>query len=640
MLRERFRKGLRFRFLVIMCLILLVGTLAISLILAMNERRESKDSLVATGKSFASYIAKLGRDPLVMKDRIQLDAIVNDANKDENIAYAIIYDDRGLPLTSQYASINYRQPRLHEVISRLSGDAELPDMISAIKKEEPVIEVSIPVEIGERRIGTVTVGMSEYKAGQEIVKNIIFVISFNLAMAFVLGAVLFVASRKIVFDPLAEIARASSRIAKGDLSTVVNIGTTGEVKEVVDSFNEMVINLEKVTVSKDYVAKILRSMFNALIVISPDNRITRVNQAALSLLGYEAEALLGRPVETILARERSGENSWMKGLLADGHVGGVEESFVTRDGREVPVLLSASVMRDADNPIRGTVLVAHDITRRKKAEDELRETNMALEKQTLIATEMAARAQTASEAKSEFLANMSHEIRTPMNGIMGYADILLDTNLTGEQSEYVRTIKRSSDTLLSLIEDILDLSKIEAGRLSLESIDFDPEEVCYDACELVRPRLGNKPVELLCRIGDTVPAFVKGDPTRFRQILLNLLGNAIKIYGDGRDIGRTLRGRCDQRADQPSPLGERHGHRYCRGKTARHLRRLSAGRYLHDTTLRRDRSGADDLQQNRRDDAGQYMGRERPGQRKHLPFFGTLREIPQDKGRRGLRGCP
>jgi two-component system, sensor histidine kinase and response regulator len=167
---------------------------------------------------------------------------------------------------------------------------------------------------------------------------------------------------------------------------------------------------------------------------------------------------------------------------------------------------------------------------------ELLLTNKELEMANETAEKERETAEMANRSKSDFLARMSHEIRTPMNGIIGFTDMLLASGLNEEQTDYARTIGRSGEALITLLNDILDFSKIEAGELTFDPIDFDPEVTLFDICDIILPRVAEKPVEVLCRIGERVPAWVRSDAGRFRQVITNLMGNAAKFTEKGEIV--------------------------------------------------------------------------------------------------------
>ncbi len=169
--------------------------------------------------------------------------------------------------------------------------------------------------------------------------------------------------------------------------------------------------------------------------------------------------------------------------------------------------------------------------RRVRRHDRIIQARLAEAKQQ--AEVQAQRAEAASKAKSDFLAMMSHEIRTPMNGVLGFANLLLETPLSAEQREFAQTVQRSGDALLTVINDVLDYSKIEAGRMTVEQIDFDLRSVGDEVCKILRTTITERGLAMTLAYDDKLPRVIKGDPVRLRQVLLNLAGNAVKFTERG-----------------------------------------------------------------------------------------------------------
>jgi two-component system, sensor histidine kinase and response regulator len=255
-------------------------------------------------------------------------------------------------------------------------------------------------------------------------------------------------------------------------------------------------------------------------------RFLRVNEKFCAIVGYPREELLQRTFQDIThPDDLAASVEPFTALMRDESPAfGLEKRYLRKDGSLVWVEVFVSLQRDAAGKPAYAIAMLQDISERKRLEAELRKAKEA--------------AEAANRAKDEFLANVSHEIRTPMNAILGMTELALDTELTDDQRQCLRTVKSAADNLLGIINDLLDFAKIEAGKLELDPADFSLRAALGDTMRALAVRAHRKGLELLCHVQPDVPDALVGDAGRLRQILLNLVGNAIKFTDEGEVVVR------------------------------------------------------------------------------------------------------
>ena len=269
--------------------------------------------------------------------------------------------------------------------------------------------------------------------------------------------------------------------------------------------------------------EMLEAMVNSsplgLAVLDLEGKVRLWNPAAERKYGWRREEVLGQRMPILPADEPDADYRTMEQILAGGSITDVERITLRRDGSMVPVSLSGAALHGSSGAVTGAMFIAMDLTERKRAEEALQEARI--------------RAEAANHAKSQFLANMSHEIRTPMNAILGMLQLALDTPLTPEQQHYLGVAKGGAESLMGVLNDILDFSEIEARALTLAPVEFDLQALLGDTAEILALQAHAKGLELTCQVSAAVPLSLRGDPQRLRQVLTNLLANAVKFTLQG-----------------------------------------------------------------------------------------------------------
>ena len=310
------------------------------------------------------------------------------------------------------------------------------------------------------------------------------------------------------------------------------IGTDNTARKLVEAEQKKLD--QRLRDQQFYTRSLIESNIDALMTTDPSGIITDVNKQMEALTGCTRDELIGAPFKNYFTDPERAE-AGIKRVLSEKKVTDYELTACARDGKQTVVSYNATTFYDRDRTLQGVFAAARDVTERKRVEAELQQAKAV--------------AESASQTKSDFLASMSHEIRTPMNAIIGIADLLAKTPLSPEQDKYVQIFRRAGDNLLHLINDILDLSKVEASQLELERTRFSLNDLLGKVTEMVAVRAHEKGLALVCEIAPEVPRDLVGDPTRLRQVLLNLLGNAIKFTESGEvalrvtpDTGSSLPG--------------------------------------------------------------------------------------------------
>jgi PAS domain S-box-containing protein len=291
-----------------------------------------------------------------------------------------------------------------------------------------------------------------------------------------------------------------------------------------------------------YTRSLIEASLDPLVTISADGKITDMNEALANITGITREQLTGTDFLDYFTEPQKAREVYQQ-VFAMGSVTDSPLTIRHKTGKLTDVLFNGSTYKDDKGTVMGVVIVARDVTEQKRIARELTEAKIFAELATGIAEEAKSKAdrarvvaEDAVKAKQQFLSNMSHEIRTPMNAIIGFTKVVLKTELTVKQQEYLRAIKTSGDALIVLINDILDLAKVDAGKMNFEQTPFRLATSLSAMLHLFEPKIQEKNLSLVKEYDNGIPEVLIGDPVRLHQIILNLVSNAVKFTSQGKII--------------------------------------------------------------------------------------------------------
>jgi PAS domain S-box-containing protein len=349
------------------------------------------------------------------------------------------------------------------------------------------------------------------------------------------AAELIIADKELIFQNLEKEKRAAELIItdkelvyqtrEKEKSEIANI----ELEAISDSLK----------LASQYSLSLIEASLDPLITINTEGKITDMNEALANITGMTREKLTGTDFFDYFTEPQKAREVYLE-VFAKGSVADSPLTLRHKNGKLTDVLFNGSVYKDDKGNVLGVVIVARDVTDQKRIATELITAKVSAELATGIAEEAKSKAENATliaenamKAKQQFLSNMSHEIRTPMNAIIGFTKVLLKTDLSAKQKEYLQAIKMSGDALIVLINDILDLAKVDAGKMTFEQTPFKMALSISAMLHLFEAKIREKNLDLIKEYDRTIPEVLVGDPVRLHQIILNLVSNAVKFTTKG-----------------------------------------------------------------------------------------------------------
>jgi len=524
----------------------LVGLSLACLSFDLYERVSFRAAMTSELSALADTLGANTAASLAFNDRKSATDMLSALHAERHIVGACLYDSRGTIFAE------YRRDGMQ------LGFVMPPHREDGAEFDKDLLTLYRTVSLGGERAGGIAIvsdlGALRAKIAQYTEISIVVILLSALATFLVSSRLL-----GLITEPILHLAQIASRVtAKEDYALRALPRGQDEVGALIGSFNQMLERIQErdaaLKSAKDSLElrvqvrtqelqsevnermraeetlseerKVLRALIDNvpdfMYVKDADCRFLVANLSVARQMGAKTtEELLGKNDFDFYPREVAAtfyEDEQRVIRTGQAEVNR-EETGLDSQGNASQILTTQVPLRDKNGRVTGLVGIGHDITHLKKAEEEMRRARDLAEK--------------ASKAKSEFLANMSHEIRTPLNGVMGMTELALETQLTGEQREYLETVKMSGDSLLTVINDILDFSKIEAGKIDLEAIDFNLRDSLETTLKTLAVRADEKGLELLCEVAPEIPDMMRGDSSRLRQIVVNLVGNSIKFTEKG-----------------------------------------------------------------------------------------------------------